>query len=138
MKELMKLMEKKDNKKPLDPGYKEAKGGVLKDLMKEMSSLMAGDLKGMKEVKVAAPDANSLKDGLAKAQEMLPDDESDEDPAEEALESPKEEHMEDVMEEMCPECEMEHAPGEHMSDESPEALKAKIKELEMKLAAQGK
>lgn len=143
---LMKMMmARKDSKKSLDPEYKDAKGGILKDLIREMSGMVGNDLKGLKKVTVAAPDENSLKAGLEKAKEMMPDssddeakEESMEDPAEEAMESPEEEKMEESME-MCPECEMEHAPGEHMGmEEDPAALKAKIKELEMLLAAKGK
>lgn len=120
MKELMDMMKKKDSgKKPLAPEYKEAKGGILKDLMKEMSGMMGGEMKeGMKKVTVAAPDADSLKAGLETAEAALPGAESEG--------------------EMCEECDMEHAPGEHMEmDESPEALKAKIAELKAQLAAKG-
>lgn len=110
----MKMMEKKSEaKKTLSPEYKEAKGGILKDLIKEMSAMAGGD---MKKVTVAAPDASGLKEGLEKAEEMLPEAEESED-------------------EMCPECMMSHEPGMHMDSESPEALKAKIAELEAKLAA---
>ncbi len=119
MKELMKMMEKKEAKKGLDPAYKEAKGGILKDLMKEMSAMAGGDLKGMKEVTVAAPSTEGLKEGLEQAEEILPEGESEED-------------------EMCMECQESHAPGMHSKDESPEALKAKIAELEALLASKGK
>jgi hypothetical protein len=121
MKELMKMMEKKsEGKKPLSPEYKEAKGGILKDLMKEMSAMAGSDIKGMNKVTVAAPDAEGLKTGLEKAEELLPEGEESEEDAE-----------------MCPECMMEHAPGMHKDEESPEALKLKIAELEAKLAAKG-
>lgn len=126
MKELMKMMEKKkEGKKPLAPEYKEAKGGILKDLMKEMSGMMGNEMKdGMKKVTVAAPDAGGLKEGLEQAESMLAEKSEDGEESEGDME-------------MCPECNMEHAPGEHSMDESPEALKAKIAELEAALAAKG-
>lgn len=114
------LSKKKEGKKPLDENYKSAKGGILKDLMKEMSSEMGGQMKGLKKVTVAAPDSESLSEGLEKAKEMLPGVEGEE--SEEAME-------------MCPECEMEHVPGEHKMDM--ESLKARIAELEAKLAEKG-
>lgn len=53
---------------------KKSKLSVLKDLHKQASDAMKGDLEGMKKVTVAADSKSGLKEGLEKAEEMLGDD----------------------------------------------------------------
>jgi hypothetical protein len=67
---LKKLMTKKKTGK-VDPEYKSAKLGVLKDLHKTMGDMMGDDVKGVKKVTVAAPDKESLKAGLEKAEDLV-------------------------------------------------------------------
>jgi hypothetical protein len=67
---LEKLMEKKGKAK-MDPEYKTAKMGVLKSLHGEMGKMMGEDVKGLKKVTVAAPDKESLKAGLEKAEDLV-------------------------------------------------------------------
>jgi len=50
---------------------KKSKLSVLKDLHKQASDAMKGDLQGMKKVTVAADSKSGLKEGLDKAEEML-------------------------------------------------------------------
>lgn len=70
MKELMDLIRSKKPSK-IDPMEKEAKMGVLQEIKKLASDDMAEEIKGLKKVTVAAPDAEGLKVGLNKAEEMV-------------------------------------------------------------------
>lgn len=74
---LKKLMEKKQGGK-MDPEYKSAKMGVLKELHKTMGGMMGDDVKGLKKVTVAAPDKAGLKLGLSKAEEVVEGEQPDE------------------------------------------------------------
>lgn len=81
-----------------------AKMGALSGLRDEMKGLLAGEVKGLKKVTVAAPDKKSLKAGLDKAEEMVSEQPEDE---------------------FCPECASKHAAGAHTteaeeSEEAPE------------------
>lgn len=69
---LEKLMASKKGKTSgLDPSYKSAKMGVLKDLHSKMGEMAGDDVRGLKKVTVAAPDKSGLKTGLQKAEELL-------------------------------------------------------------------
>lgn len=112
---------------------KEIHKGVLRDLMKEMEDVMHGDIspRAMKKVTVMAKDKAGLKEGLEKAEEVMD-------------EMPEASEKEEESEELCPDCgknpcecedaesESEEAPHEEASDL--DSLRAKIKELEAKLA----
>lgn len=65
------LMKKKKGKEKLDPNYKGAKMGVLKEIMDMASGEMKGDLSGAHKVTVAASDEEGLKEGLDRAKESL-------------------------------------------------------------------
>ena len=93
MKEMMK---KKKKEGEMDPQYKSAKMGVLKDIRNMASDEMGEDVKGLKKVTVAAPDAEGLKAGLDKAEDMVSAEAKDK--------SDESEIMDEVMdEEMKPE-----------------------------------
>lgn len=95
---LKKIMARKKAEK-MDPEYKSAKMGVLKDLHGEMSKLIGDDLKGMKKVTVASPSDEGLKMGLEKAEELMEGKEE----SEEAEESEEGEGEESEEMEMTPE-----------------------------------
>lgn len=96
LKELLK--KKADSASEMDPKYKDAKMGVLKQISDLAAGSMGDDIKGLKKVTVASPDEAGLKVGLDKAKEMLPDaeeldkfEDSDEVPnGESAFAMPKE------------------------------------------------
>lgn len=126
---LAKLMAKKGADDEMDPDYKSSKLAVLQQLKDEMSKMMAGDLHGaagLKKVTVAAPDADGLKDGLAKAQDLMGkgevlDDDSHEgelDDGDEAPEADDHEHEADDAE-----------GGMNVDEMSPEEAKALLKQL---------
>lgn len=110
----------------------EAKLKMLQHMKKMATDMMGGELKGkmdgLKKVTVAAPDEKSLRMGLDKAKQVLPEmdkmahDEASEDGSEgmDTDESASEEAMETPHEEA-------------MEESSPEELHAKIKELQAKL-----
>lgn len=68
MKDLRSLL---GEKKKIDPIEKEAKLSAVKGMRKMAGDLMADEMKGMQKVTVAAPDKESLKKGLAKAEDVL-------------------------------------------------------------------
>lgn len=119
MKMFEKLMEKK-GKASLDPEYKSAKMGVLKDLHSKMGDMMGEDVKGLKKVTVAAPSKEGLTKGLDKAEELLSKGSKfgfeDEAPEVSSEGMP------------CPECGEMHEEGE--MPHSLEEVEAKIAELE--------
>lgn len=121
---LKKLIEKKKMKgDDLSDNEAKAKGSVLKELIGDMAGEMGGKLK---KVTVAAPSKAGLEKGLDKAKQMmghLPSDEKMDEMTKDAEGGHEEES------EYGKEAEGEEAEGEH----SPEAIKAKIKELEAKL-----
>lgn len=83
----------------IDPTYKKAKMGVLKQIHDMASKDLGEGIKGVKKVEVAAPDTQSLKSGLDTAKALLgkKDDEDEEgSPEEEAKESPEEEAAEEA------------------------------------------
>lgn len=99
-----------------------AKIKALKDLKKMVTGMIGGDVKnsleGMKKVTVAASDEEGLKKGLKKAEEIMGSSEEECEPEDEMMESEDmEENEEESSEEM-----------------SPEEIKAKIAELQAKLA----
>lgn len=116
MKDLKAMMGKSEESSGMK---KDAKLSVLKQLRQMAADMVGDDVKGgldsMKKVTVAAPDSSGLAEGLAKAKEMLAghsEMESDED--------------------------MDEMPEDEMSEEedmSPEEMKAKIAELQAKLAS---
>lgn len=131
---LAKLMEKKGKKGDLDENYKKVKMDVLKALHKEMGSMMGDEVKDMKKVTIASPDASGLKMGLEKAKDML---------SGMGEEKPEmEEEAEEKEGEVCPECGEVHGDEGHEAEESEEMsmedIEAKIKELEaLKAKKQG-
>lgn len=68
MKELKELL---GAKKKIDPIEKEAKLAAVKGMRKMAGDMMADDMKSMKKVTVAAPDTESLEEGLEKAKEVV-------------------------------------------------------------------
>lgn len=107
------LAKKGGSDEELNPEFKRAKLGVLKDLHKHMGSMLGDDMGSLSKVTVAAPDEHGLEMGLDKAKSMLPgsDEESSESPEMEASED-------ESMEEKDPE------------DMSSDELQAKIEELQ--------
>lgn len=74
MEMLGKLMSAKKDGDELDPMYKKAKMGVLKDLHKHMGSMIGDDMSmpmDMKKVTVAADDEEGLEQGLEKAKDLV-------------------------------------------------------------------
>ena len=97
MKMLKKMMEDKAGDAPsFAPGEKDAKMEVLKEIRDLCAKELGEGVKGVKKVTVAAPDAEGLKMGLKKAEDLVggADEEAGEDPAEEAAETPAEESAE--------------------------------------------
>ena len=141
-------MEKKPDMKA------DAKLKMLQELKKMASDMLGGDLKskmdGMKKVTVASTDKEGLAKGLDKAKKMVAGQDPATEEAEEMLhkdidgdneegESP--EHKMKVLgmepEEGSEEEESEESPEEEASEDdemSPEAIKAKIAELQSKLS----
>jgi hypothetical protein len=113
--EMKEILGKKPKAKESDDMKKESKIKAIKEMRAAASDMMGGDIKdgieGMKKVTVAAPDKESLAEGLDKAKEMLP---KVEEMAEETEESPEEEASEESM--------------------SKEEIQAKIEELTKLLA----
>lgn len=137
------IMKKKGEGEELSPDHAEAKSSMLQKLMDDMDSMGSDKLKGLKKVTVASNSPVGLQAGLEKAKELvkhkdgsIPEHETDsidpefhkEDGEEsEDEESPEHEAME------SPEMEAhEHSIGED-EENDPEALRAKIRELEAKL-----
>jgi translation initiation factor IF-2 len=58
-------------KKAINPMEKEAKLDALKAMKKAAGSVMADEFKNMNKVTVAAPDTESLKMGLEKAEDVV-------------------------------------------------------------------
>jgi hypothetical protein len=69
--DLMKEILKKKKSEDMDPMYKDAKMGILKEIRDLAAKDMGEDLKGLKKVTVAAPDQEGLKAGLNKAEELI-------------------------------------------------------------------
>lgn len=89
MKDLKELLGQKSK---IDPMQKEAKLAAIKGMRKMAGDMMAGDMKNMKKVTVAAPDEAGLKLGLDKAKEVVGEMPEDmESAADEMNESPKDE-----------------------------------------------
>jgi hypothetical protein len=134
MKDMKELFAKK---KKISDVEKEAKMGVLKEVSDMAGAAMGDKLKGLKKVTVASDSKEGLDKGLEKAKELLDKDlaksEDEEGPCaecgkepcccdeHEASESPEHEKMEDSS---------EKSPDEMSAEE----LKAKIEELQEKLA----
>lgn len=70
MKMLAKIKDKKGESKMSDE-YKDAKKGLLQQLMGDMSGMMAEPLKGMKKVEVSSNSPEGLEHGLDKAKEII-------------------------------------------------------------------
>jgi hypothetical protein len=122
----MKDMEKMLGKKPKENNEdkKNAKLGALKELRNSMSEMMQGDLKGrMNKVTVAAPDKESLEQGLDKAKEIV----SGEEPVSEEMPESEESEESSEMEEMVDQCE---SPEE--IDKMIQMLQEKKKEMQVK------
>ncbi|NDD83949.1 hypothetical protein EBZ38_06690 [bacterium] len=114
---LKKLIDKKKARgEEMSPNEKKAKGSVLEDLIGSMGDEMKGNLK---KVTVASSSKKGLEKGLEKAQEMMG-------------KLPSDKEMEEMTEDAEGGHEEESEYGKE-AEESPEALKAKIKELEAKL-----
>lgn len=80
MNDMMEKLLKKKKPSEMTDEYKDAKKGALKDLIGEMSKMMAEPLKSgkMEQVTVAAKDKEGLQKGLEKAHEMMSDEEESE------------------------------------------------------------
>lgn len=125
MKKMLEELMKSKQKSPMSGEYKEAKGSVLKELMKAMDGLMLDDVKGLKKVTVAAKDDEGLKAGLEKAEDMVEESLGESEDMESEDESESEEEPEakcEGCEEGCELCENE--------DMDLMKLEEKIKKLE--------
>jgi cobalamin biosynthesis protein CobT len=131
---LKSLMKKKKDGKELDPQYKDAKMGVLKEIHKMASDDMGADLKGLKKVTVAAPDKSGLAQGLDAAKEIVGQGAEEGSAEEESAESPEVEAKEDE----AGEVESPAEEADEIDKMKPEELQALIKLLEEKLAKQSK
>lgn len=67
-----------------DGPYKDAKLSMLKELMKVMDDGLLDDVKGIKQVTVAAPSEEGLEEGLEKAQDIVKEMPEMEEESEEA------------------------------------------------------
>lgn len=94
-----KLMEKLKEKKQMPSEYLDAKKNMLKELMRAMDEEIGEPIKKMKQVTVASPSKEGVKEGLEKAKEMLEssEEENSESPEHEMMESPEHEKMEHDM-----------------------------------------
>lgn len=104
MKKMLEELMKSKQKSPMSGEFKQAKGNVLKELMKAMDGMMLDDVKNLKKVTVAAKDDEGLKAGLEKAEDLV---EAKLGESEDEMES-EDEESEDEMEakeESCPGCE---------------------------------
>lgn len=113
LKDLEKMLMKKDKTDKLSDKAKQAKMEVLKELFDMTQSLMGSKVKDgmdeMRKVTVMAPDKESLKEGLEKAQEMAENPELDKmmdkmeqsEESEEKKDSPEEEMIEEISEKMA-------------------------------------
>lgn len=142
---LAKLIAKKGADDEIDPDYKNSKLSVLQQLKDEMTKMMAGDLSGaanLKKVTVAAPDQAGLKDGLAKAQELMGkgthlDDDSEEDDDDDKLDATsmpamQHEHVADDEDDSeDSDSGMAHPSDDSLDAMSPEELKALVKQLQL-------
>lgn len=81
MEEFKKLL---GEKKAIDPIEKEAKLNAIKGMKKMAGDMVADEIKGMKKVTVAAPDSESLKAGLEKAEEVVESEEMTEESEDES------------------------------------------------------
>jgi hypothetical protein len=121
MEMIQKLAKKKGKDDELDPMYKDAKMGVLKDIHKMASDSMADDVKGMKKVTVASPDEEGLEKGLDKAKELLNSSPEDaEDDSEDEQGDDKKPDAADILEN---EIEHESDEGDLSDDEIDEMIK---------------
>lgn len=120
---MKKLMEMGSDKKPAMDDKAKAKMKVLMDLKKMAADMMGEDLsEGMKKVTVAAPDSESMKAGLEKAEELM----------EEADDAEMDE-MPDGMAEMMGDDDEDEMMEEEMSPEDIEAEIARLMEMKAKM-----
>lgn len=73
------LKKKAGSGKEMDPKYKNAKMGVLKQISDMASEAMGNGIKGIKKVEVAADSEEGLQKGLEKASDMVEGEEPSED-----------------------------------------------------------
>ncbi len=108
MKDLEKLLMKKQEESEMSDSDISAKKDVLKEMLslvhKMMSDKTKGGMEGMQKVSVMAPDKESLKEGLDKAMEIMekgPESlvEESEEPKDEEKETPEEELKEELKQE---------------------------------------
>lgn len=94
------LKEKMKDGKKLSDSEMKAKMGVLDELKSMASDAMGEKIKGMQEVRVAAPDEEGLKEGLEKAEELIEakDEMMEEDSENEQLEESLEDSDDDTPE----------------------------------------
>jgi hypothetical protein len=71
MEALLKALVKKKADKDMDPTYKDAKMGILKQISDLAAGHMGNDIKGLKQVTVAAPDDEGVKAGLDVAKDVV-------------------------------------------------------------------
>ncbi len=124
------LAKKLKEGKKVKPEEMGAKKSVLQELRADMADKMGSKLGGLKKVSVAAPDAEGLKKGLEKAEDLvegMPD-----------LQDQSEEYSEGAADEMLEEAEESDAMAmpDEMSEESDrmseDEIDAKIQELLLK------
>lgn len=123
----MKKMLDKKSSKDVSPEKKEAKLSALKGLRQMASEMMGEDLKNgnLKKVTVAAKDTESLKEGLDKAKEIVPE-------MEKALPASLEESEEEEIAEESEPMSIEECETPEQIDEMIAKLQEKKRELAIK------
>lgn len=118
------LMKRAKEQGDVDPKKLKAKADMMKELSGLIEGGMKGNLDGLRKVTVASDSPEGIEKGLDLAKKKIADMSSkDEDPSD----------MEDMADDEMPEDESEDMP-EDASEKSPEDADAEIAELEKKIA----
>jgi len=124
------LAKKLKEGKKVKPEEMGAKKSVLQELRADMADKMGSKLGGLKKVSVAAPDAESLKKGLEKAEDIVEGMDGLQDQSEEYSDGAEDEMLEEASESDA------MAMPDEMSEESDrmseDEIDAKIQELLLK------
>ncbi len=123
------IAKKKAEGKSMSPVHKEAKGSVLKDLMEHLGGMGMDKINGMKKISVASDSKKGLSKGLETAAKMI-----SKDPLEAMTEDP-EMSSHGSNDPQSEGSEMDESMEHEESEESDDDLRAKIAELEAKIAA---
>lgn len=120
MPKFQKLLEERAKKaKKMSGPEKQAKMDAVREIDGMASKMMGDKLKGIKQVSVAAPDKEGLKEGLEMAEEIVGGDEAQDS-----------KDQEDLKEQESSE---EQEPSEESAEEAEESPEEKIRRLEEEL-----